>query len=571
MSEIVLLPRPRQLQRQAGQLTIAPDRLILLDGPDAAALRFTAARLQATLQSAAGVSWAVAGGTGVPLERAGATLSVASGATNHAQGYQLTVTPAGIHAVASTPAGLFYAVATLCQLLTQFGATLPALRINDWPDFANRGVMLDVSRNRVLTLKTAKMVIDRLAGWKINQIQLYTEHTFAYQRHPVVWAEASPYTAADILELDAFCRERYIELVPNQNSFGHMHNWLNHDEYRHLAEAPDGAMTPWGFFRKGPFGLAVTEPGSLKLIQELYDELLPNFSSRQVNIGGDETYDLGQGKSKALVEEKGVGRVYLDYLLSLYREVKARGHTMQFWGDIIVKYPELVAELPRDAIALEWGYEADHPFDENSAVFAQSGIPFYVCPGTATWNSIAGRTDNAMENLRNAAANGLKHGAIGLLNTDWGDRGHWQPLTASYLGFAYGAALSWAYAANEAIELPAALDRFAFADEAGVMGQLAYDLGNAYAKTGVSIHNTSLLFAGCQLDPANLAKLPDSFKGGELNVAKLREAIAYVEETISRLPETRLETADAELVRPRVRLGGGHGPAWWHALALAAG
>ncbi|MCB0014836.1 MAG: hypothetical protein KDE34_23135, partial [Anaerolineales bacterium] len=261
------------------------------------------------------------------------------------------------------------------------------------------------------------------------------------------------------------------------------------------------------------------------------------------------TVDLGQGRSREAVAERGKGRVYLDFLLKIYREVKARGRTMQFWGDIIVKYPELVAELPRDAIALEWGYEADHPFDENSAVFAQSGIPFYVCPGTSTWNSIAGRTDNAMENLRNAAANGLKHGAIGLLNTDWGDRGHWQPLSASYLGFAYGAALGWAYAANEAIDLPAALDHFAFADEAGVMGQLAYDLGNAYAKTGVSIHNTSLLFAGCQLDPANLEKLPDSFKGGELDISKIRAAIAYVEETISRLPETRLGSADAALVR----------------------
>ena len=155
MTEIILLPQPRQLTRQSGQLTIEPDRLILLDGPEAAALRFTAGQLQATLQAAAGVAWAVAGGTGVPLERVGATLSVAPGATNHPEGYQLTVTPAGIHAVASTPAGLFYAVATLNQLLVQFGNTLPALRINDWPDFANRGVMLDVSRNRVLKKKTA--------------------------------------------------------------------------------------------------------------------------------------------------------------------------------------------------------------------------------------------------------------------------------------------------------------------------------------------------------------------------------------------------------------------------------
>ena len=166
---------------------------------------------------------------------------------------------------------------------------------------------------------------------------------------------------------------------------------------------------------------------------------------------------------------------------------------IQFWGNIINQYPELVPEIPKDVIALEWGYEYDHPFAEKSKLFGESGIPFYVCPGTSTWVSLSGRTENMLGNIRNAVENGLKNGAIGVLNTDWGDRGHWQQLPISYAGFSYGAALSWYAAGNYEVDLPAALNAFAFADSAGVMGKLAFDLGNAYKETGVVVHNGNLL------------------------------------------------------------------------------
>ena len=269
---------------------------------------------------------------------------------------------------------------TLTQILDQCGGDLPTLRVTDWPDFPNRGLMLDISRDKVPTMETLYALVDLLASWKINQLQLYTEHTFAYQNHPEVWADASPMTGEEILALDAYCQARFVELVPNQNSFGHMHRWFEHERYLPLAEAPEGSMTPWGFFYEGPFSLAPTEPASLELVRELFDELLPHFSSPQFNVGCDETFDVGQGRSKEVVEEKGEGRVYLDFLLKIYREVKARRRTMQFWGDIIVHHPDLVAELPRDCIALEWGYDAQHPFNEHGAIFANSGIPFYVCP-----------------------------------------------------------------------------------------------------------------------------------------------------------------------------------------------
>ena len=177
--------------------------------------------------------------------------------------------------------------------------------------------------------------------------------------HPEVWAKASPFTGEEILELDAYCRERHIELVPNQNSFGHMHRWFEHARYAPLAEAPDGFDFPWGDRSDGPFSLCPIDPGSLTLVTGLFDELLPHFTSKTFNVGCDETFDLGQGRSRAECDRVGTGRVYVDYLRKVYQAVTDRDHIMQFWGDIIVQYPELIPELPRDAIALEWGYEAE--------------------------------------------------------------------------------------------------------------------------------------------------------------------------------------------------------------------
>jgi hypothetical protein len=459
-----------------------------------------ARRLQTALAEHTHTNWELSATALGPTEEVGAVLRLKSARSQHnmhEQGYELTITPHGIVIEGAEPVGVFYGVCTLAQLLQQYGSQLPALHIVDWPDFAARGVMLDISRDKVPRMHTLYQLVDMLAGWKINQLQLYTEHTFAYRRHPDVWADASPMTGDEILALDAFCRERYIELVPNQNSFGHMERWLVHRRYAHLAEIPDRFTTPQGVVQ-GPFSLCPIDPGSIQLVGDLLDELLPHFSSRQVNVGCDETFDLGQGRSKEECARRGTHRVYLDYLLAVYREVAARQHTMQFWSDILVQAAELVPELPRDCVALEWGYEADHPFDRHCELFAASGIPFYVCPGTSAWCSLGGRTDNAIANLRNAAESGLKFGARGYLITDWGDLGHWQVLPVSFLGLAVGAAFSWAPDANRHIDVPAVVSMHAFRDPTGNMGRVAFDLGNVYKVPGMALHNSSVLFWALQ-------------------------------------------------------------------------
>lgn len=545
-----MLPPPRHLRRHAGALTPARLRELTL-GPDVAALLPAADAIRADLLAAGGPLLTVrarACGESAATTPGAITLTIEGDATgSDAEAYRLTIGKRGIQIVAGGAAGAWYAAMTLRQLLRLHGAALPAGVIEDAPDFPARGVMLDVSRDKVPTLDTLFDLVDLLAEWKINRLELYTEHTFAYRHHTVVWRAASPMTGEDILRLDRHCRARHIELVPNQNSFGHFERWLKHPAYAALAECPEGFEPPWGGWRAAST-LNPLDPRSLALVTGLYDELLPHFSSRQFNVGLDETWELGRGRTKAVCDRRGVGRVYLDYLKAIHRAVRARGRVMHFWGDIVLRHPELIPALPRGIVALEWGYEADHPFDAHARQFAAARVPFHVCPGTSAWNSILGRTDNMLANQAAAAAAGRRHGASGYLNTDWGDGGHWQYLPVSYPGFAAGAARAWNAAGFRDADLPALLDRHAFHDRADVMGALLCALGNAHRLTGHT--------------PCNAA-MPDRLLRGDapwhhtcgITPASLGQAAEAARALAARVTGAAMARPDAALIADEIRNG----------------
>jgi len=459
---------------------------------------------------------------GMLLLPEGAKLAVktvrTASAPDHWEGYGLTIDEKRVTIEFREPAGLRAATATLRQLLREYGRRLPCLQIRDWPDFARRGVMLDISRGRVPKLETLLDLAEKLADFKINELQLYTEHTFAYRNYKSIWQSWGALTAKEMRILDARCRELGIDLVPNQNSFGHLRYFLEDARLKKLGELSKPYEADTKDFLRRPTTLAPNHPGTLPFLRGLYDELLPNFTSAFFNVGCDETWDLGKGQSKAICERNGKGLVYFDFLKNIHREVSRRGKTMMLWGDIILKHPKLIRELAAlgtatseparfglggkrlklerqrpNIIALNWGYEANHPFEKEAAQFAKAKIPFYVCPGTSTWQTLLGRHDNALANLRAAAKVGKKFGAAGFLNTDWGDGGHPQPLAASWPLFAAGAALAWNSKALEERTLLAVLDRDVFEDSTGQIAAAAWKLGLAHRRLGVNAVNETPL------------------------------------------------------------------------------
>jgi hypothetical protein len=400
-----------------------------------------------------------------------------------AEGYRLIVEPSGVRVVAADEAGAFYARATLDQLrrLSADG-TIPSGTVEDWPDLAVRAVMLDISRDKVPTMETLRALIDRLAGWKINQVQLYMEHTFAYRDHQVVWADADPVTAAEVRALDAFCRERHVELVPNQNCLGHMDRWLQHDRYRPLAIAPDGFTDIRGRHH-APTTVQPSAPESLALFDSLLQELLPNFTSRRVNVGLDEPWELTPDR---------IGD-YVEHLRKLRALPVLEGWEMIVWGDILAMHPDVLASLPEGVTVCEWGYEANHPFAERCERLAKAGRSFWTAPGTSAWLTLAGRTTNMVGNINGAADALTEPGGLGLLNTDWGDHGHLQQLPVSDPGFAYGAALSWCRATNRDLDLAAALSTHCYADATGRLGRAVVAMGDANRHVQPQLINESIL------------------------------------------------------------------------------
>ena len=481
MQALELLPYPREVRRRKGFFKLPKRGTIRVEEPfgrDPELRSACEGFLKATQE--AGVELQFKGG------KAGKQPSVrlikSEAASKHPQGYFLVVGGKGVELRFRENAGLRNGMASLRQMVRQFGGRLPHLRIADYPDFERRGVMLDISRGRVPKLKTLLELAEHLASFKINELQLYTEHTFAYRGFERVWRDGGALTAEEVQKLERRCRELGIELVPNQNSFGHLRAWLEYPPLKNLGEIQEPYEDGGGTFLRYPSTLAPNHPGTLPFLRGLYDELLPNFTSKRFNTGCDETWDLGRGQSREICARLGKGRVYVDFLKKIHREVSRRGRRMMFWGDIILQHPELIKEIPKDCIGLNWGYEKGHPFGRETRLFKQSGLTFYVCPGTSSWMTLIGRHDNTVANLEEAAKAGRKYGAEGYLNTDWGDGGHPQPLAVSYLPYVAGAALSWCAASFRKELLVPVLSRDIFADDTQHTAKAALALGLAHRK-----------------------------------------------------------------------------------------
>lgn len=446
------------------------------------------------------------------------------------QGYFLKVAPENVVIASPGRDGLSYGAQTLAQIVLSASenAAIPALEIRDFPDMRYRGILHDSCRGKVAKVDTLKEIANVLSFYKLNMMSLHIEHTYVFKKHPLIGRGCGSLSCEDIMELDEHCRKLNIDLVPTLQSFGHFAHILSLPEYKHLAESDMG------------WTLSPVKDETYELLDDMYSEFLPAFTSKFFNICSDETYDLGKGTSKELADEIGVGRVYLNHILRVHDIVKKYGKTMMMWGDIILQHPELIKEIPKDIIMLNWGYEAGHNY-ATTKQFADAGLRQFVCPGTSSWNSLFPRINNSNTNIRSFVKSGIEVGAEGMLNTDWGDSGHYNLLGHSWYGFIYSAEQSWASEKVTDDEFDRKFSHLFFGDKSGKMSTTIRKLGESSQCHDFPAHNHSPQFFAMYEDMltgerTHRLKTENIRKMGEL----AQEALEILESYESLDPERKL-------------------------------
>jgi hypothetical protein len=529
--------------------------------PDANFVDFETARaLQHEARRRAGIQLPIeshrnteAPGPHIALRRVDSLPAPASQTTPSDEAYRLSIAPDRIEVLARSSAGLRWGVETLRQLMDDRGR-VPACTVEDAPCLSLRGVLLDVSRGKVPSPDTLREIIDLCARTKQNVLMLYTEHTFRFRRHPKIGAQDSPLDAETMRELDAYAAARCVDLIPCLQSLGHMSHILEHDEYSHLDETSHG------------WTLSPAEPGSYELLRDLYDEYLPNFRSGWLNANCDEPWDLCRGKSKTREEQLGPGGVYLEHIGRLKELAAANGKRTMLWGDVVHTHPERIPEIDRDLVLLDWWYEAEFDFDRVK-IFADNDIEFLVCPGTSSWNCLFPRIETSNRNIERWAAAGRRHGAKGLLNTDWGDNGHCNLQGNSWFGYAYGAAQAWSGGTDDK-DFDRAFSRLLCGDSSGEIAKLYRALGGVH-EAGFPLFNASPLQC-LFFDELEQATFVAASKRGALTksgraLTKIRERLVRAEAKFGDLELTYLElvyAADTSLFAVQKALAGLDFIAW---------
>ncbi len=352
---------------------------------------------------------------------------------NEDQAYRLTINRNFIRMEATTSTGLFYATQSLKQLFryaflcNKSEIAIPCVTITDWPNFKIRAWQDDISRGPIVSMEYLKRLIPQMAECKLNAFSLYTEHTFKTKCHPDI-APTDAFTAEEIKELEEFCRPYHIQIIGNQQCFGHFEEILCNPFYSDLAD------TKWN--------LNPAKEETYKFLEDHLREVARAYKSPYFNINCDETESLGQGYAKAYVDSIGAETVYYQHINRVNRMLRPYRKRVMIWGDIADKHPEILDNLDNDIFLIAWSYVGIDDFNDFLKPYKESGRKFFVAPGVSLSERVWPKHYEFKKNITNLCRDGYRNDALGVINTCWDDFGESLTHCALY-GLALGAETSW--------------------------------------------------------------------------------------------------------------------------------
>jgi hexosaminidase len=272
------------------------------------------------------------------------------------EAYRLSVTPQGIEIAASGDRGLFWGVQTLLQMLPaghQGALSIPAVRIDDAPRYAWRGVMLDVARH-FMPVALVKQQIDLLSRYKLNvlhwhltddqgwriAIRKYPKLTSvgAWRTEPDGSRSGGFYTQQDIRDVVEYARLRNVMIVPEIEMPGHASAAIAAYPSLSCPKRPIPVPAGWGVFTDI---YCAGDEATFAFLHDVLNEVAALFPAPYIHIGGDEVpkqqWAASTTSQQRMRDEQltSVEALQSWFVQRIQRDLEARGKTLVGWDEIL--------------------------------------------------------------------------------------------------------------------------------------------------------------------------------------------------------------------------------------------
>jgi hexosaminidase len=288
--------------------------------------------------------------------------------------------------------------------------------------FVVKGFHLDL-RIQVMKMDALKAFAKKLSEQGINTLVMEWEATYPFEKHPLI-PNKYAYTKEEIKSFIKYCSDHSIDVIPLQQSFGHVEYILRHDRYKELREDQKD------YSQVCP----LEEEGNKKLFTDLFTELAATHPSKYFHIGGDETYLLGHcDKCKAKAAQEGTSKLYIDHIKMLCDIVISLGKIPVMWADIALKHPEALKLLPKQTILIDWNYGWGlSNFGEHEKLI-EAGFEVWGAPSLRSHpdNYFLTQWEKHFNNIRDFIPTCRELGYKGIIMTSWSTSGQYSTVWES--------------------------------------------------------------------------------------------------------------------------------------------
>lgn len=263
-----------------------------------------------------------------------------------------------------TPSGVEISYARKCDAFRGLGAVVAGAEVaaGECTSFSSLGVMLDVSRNAVLTVGSLKRMFRHFALMGINTVQLYMEDVYEIEGEPFFGYCRGRYRKEELREIDDYGDLLGIEVVPCIQTLGHLEKILQWPAYAALADT--SAV------------LLVDDPGVRSLIVKMLDAVSACFRSRRIHVGMDEAHGIGLGRYRLINGDRKPFDLLSTHLRTVVELCSERGLHPMIWSDMYFRLgsvtddyydrnsqipDDVAAKIPGEVDLVYWDYYHSDP------------------------------------------------------------------------------------------------------------------------------------------------------------------------------------------------------------------